>query len=87
MKYRFWRYEHLRRGQNVIIGMSGTEANVFLVDPINYERYRRGHSFTYFGGHYTSAPARLSIPHDGTWILVADLGGAAGSTTFNVQVA
>ena len=43
----------VRAGSVVIARLSGTEANVLLVDPTNLERYRRGQSYHYHGGHFT----------------------------------
>ncbi len=53
-------------------------ANVQLLDPPNYERYRRGEEYHYHGGYVTHSPYRIRAPHGGDWHLVIDLGGNAG---------
>ena len=54
-------------------------ANVQLLDPANYEHYKRGEKFRYHdGGYVTTTPVHLTVPHDGRWHVVIDLGGGAG---------
>ena len=54
-------------------------ANVQLLDPTNYDHYRNGRPYRYHGGYAIESPFRLRAPFSGTWHLVIDLGGAAGS--------
>ena len=53
-------------------------ANVQLLDPVNFERYRRGEEYHYYGGYVTQSPFRIRPPSQGRWHLVIDLGGGAG---------
>jgi hypothetical protein len=55
------------------------QANVMLLDPINYEHYRKREPFKYYGGLATYTPMRMVPPHPGKWHVVVDLGGSAGS--------
>lgn len=50
-------------------------ADVFLVDSTNFQRYKSGSSFTYFGGHYTRTPVRITVSGMGRWYLVVQGGG------------
>ena len=55
------------------------QANVMLLDPINYEHYRKREPFKYYGGLAKHTPMRMVPPHPGRWHVVVDLGGFAGT--------
>lgn len=76
----------LRAGVGVEVILSGTEANVRLVDSANFSSYRSGLSHRYWGGHYSRSPIYLTVPHDGHWHVVIDLGGYGGSVRSSVRV-
>jgi len=61
-------------------------ANVQLLDPPNYELYRKKEPFTYFGGHATQTPVVLDVPADGCWHLVIDLGGGPGHVRASARI-
>ncbi|WP_082761046.1 DUF1883 domain-containing protein [Leptospira alstonii] len=61
-------------------------ANVFLVDNVNFNNYRHGRKYTYYGGHATQSPVFLRPPRPGHWNVVVDLGGFAGRVTASVDV-
>ncbi|CAN5908320.1 DUF1883 domain-containing protein [soil metagenome] len=56
-----------------------SQANVMLMDDLNYSSYRRGDSYRYFGGFAERSPIRIAAPYSGHWNVVVDLGGYAGS--------
>lgn len=56
-------------------------SDVLLMDSINYNAYRRGAQCTYYGGHYTQSPVRISIPRPAVWHLVVE-----GAHRASVQV-
>lgn len=62
------------------------QANVMLLDDIQYDNYRHGRQFRYLGGLAKQSPVHLSPPHSGHWHLVIDLGGAAGSLRHAIRV-
>jgi hypothetical protein len=68
----------LTAGQTVEITLS-IAANVLLLDNTNFDAYRTGRRYTYFGGWITRSPYRIGIPNSGHWHIAVDLGGAAGS--------
>jgi hypothetical protein len=76
----------LRAGQVVQARLRGTEANVFLVDPMNLANYRNGRDYRYFGGHFKNSPCHVTVPHDGHWRLIIDLGGFGGQVQAEVSV-
>ena len=61
------------------------QANVRLLDDLNYLHYRNGERHQYSGGRATKSPIRLAAPHAGHWHLVIDLGGYAGAVTASVR--
>ncbi len=62
------------------------QANVLLLDDVNYSAYRAGRSYQYRGGWATRSPVRLSPMHHGHWHVVIDLGGYAGNVRAGVRV-
>lgn len=73
-------------GRVVRFNLSGSAANVMLLDAANYQSYRRGQSYRYVGGHATKSPVRLAVPHAGHWKAVVDLGGCSGTVNASVKV-
>jgi Domain of unknown function (DUF1883) len=50
-------------------------ADVFLVDSINFQHYKAGRNFKYYGGHYTRTPVNISVNRAGRWYLIVRGGG------------
>ena len=86
MKFQQYDLGHQQKGKVVEVKLSGTEANVQLLDGNNLQHYKSGRNFNYYGGHYTQSPVRLTIPHTGTWYVTIDLGGYAGQVRSSVTV-
>jgi hypothetical protein len=74
------------RGAVVRVALSGTAANVMLLDDFNLSRYKAGHAFEYFGGHATRSPVLLAVPRQGHWTVVVDLGGGGGQVNAQVSL-
>jgi hypothetical protein len=74
----FLHYEFDAHGGEMVEVTLDHAANVQLLDPANYDNYRNGRAFRYFGGHVTGPSFRLAFPHSGHWHLVIDLGGGPG---------
>jgi hypothetical protein len=62
------------------------QANVMLLDGVNFDHYRKGESFRYHGGLAKVSPARLVPPSQGRWHVVVDLGGYAGTVRAGIRV-
>ena len=77
------------QGCTAVVRWRGSGADVLLLDPVNFSKYCRGKQPVVYsgGGRYPHPPATLSIPEDGRWYVVADLGGnsARGAATVEVQ--
>jgi hypothetical protein len=61
-------------------------ANVQLLTPANYEEYRNGRLYHYYGGYGTTSPVRLTVPEAGHWHVVVDLGGGTGRVRASVRL-
>jgi hypothetical protein len=70
----------------VVEVMSDTQANVMLLGDMDYQHYRAGHQYRYYGGFFTHFPARLSPPHHGHWHVVLDLGGGSATVRHSIRV-
>jgi len=82
LNYEIW----TQPGDVVEVSLSGSAANVLLMDDINFQSYRSGRQFTYHGGYFTRSPAIVTPPAAGRWHVVVDLGGGAGHVTAAVRV-
>ncbi len=74
----------LSTGQSVEVTLD-KQANVRLLDELNYLKYKRGEQHKYYGGLIKSSPARLKPPQPGKWHVVIDLGGYAGTVRASVR--
>ena len=61
------------------------QANVRLLDEVNFLKYQRGEKHQYFGGLTKVSPAHVKPPHAGKWHLVIDLGGYPGTVSASVR--
>jgi len=57
-------------GAIVRTSLRGSESDVFLVDSMNFSRFKRGESFEYTGGHFKQSPVTLQVPHASIWTAV-----------------
>jgi hypothetical protein len=76
----------LRGGEIVEVTLSGSAANVRLMDSSNFQNYRSGKRHTYYGGHAKRSPVRLQVPRGGHWYITVDLGGYGGSVKSGIRV-
>jgi hypothetical protein len=82
----YLRYEITADSTDIIEVALDSQANVKLMDPYNFDRYRRGQSHQYYGGLVKRSPLTLSPPRYGKWYVTVDLGGYAGSVRAGVTV-
>ena len=68
----------LADGDVIEVTLAGNAANVLLLDEGNFQNYRQGKPYDYFGGYVRTSPYRIKAPRPGHWHLVIDLGGGAG---------
>ncbi len=77
--------EHLNAGDGFQVTID-SQANVLLLDDINFHHYKHGSSYSYRGGLAKRSPVVLRAPHSGRWHLVVNLGGYTGSVRAGVSV-
>jgi hypothetical protein len=75
----------MQRGDTVIVSLD-KQANVLLMDKINYNNYRAQRQYKYFGGLAKTSPIRISAPSTGEWNVVIDLGGYEGTVRASVKI-
>jgi hypothetical protein len=73
-------------GDVIQVNLTGSAANVLLLDDVNFESYRTGRPFRYFGGYYEESPVVLNSPSPGRWHVVIDTGGRPGHLNVAVRV-
>ncbi len=63
-----------------------SEANVRLLDPMNYDSYRQGQEYRFHGVLADQSPLHLRIPRSGPWHAVVDLQGLRGTVLAEFRV-
>jgi len=88
MRYAYHDLGEQQRGATAVVRWRGSPADVLLLDPVNFSKYREGRRLVIYsaGGHFRRPPARLTIPQDGHWYAVADLGGYSSNTRATIEV-
>lgn len=86
MEYQSYDIGSLSGGEIVEVTLKGNSANVKLMDSSNFSSYKSGRRHTYYGGHVTSSPHRISVPSSGRWYVTVDLGGYSGQVSSSVRV-
>lgn len=70
----------------MVVTLSGSAANVRLMDSSNFQSYRAGRRHTYFGGLAKRSPTRLGVPHSGHWHVTVDMQRLRGTVRSGVRV-
>lgn len=86
MKFQQYDLGHQKRGNVVEVTLSGSAANVRLLDRSNLNKYKSNRNHKYYGGCITKSPARLTIPRTDTWYVTVDLQGIRGRVSSSVRV-
>lgn len=73
-------------GDVVEITLSGSAANVRLLDTSNFQAYQSGRQHRYYGGLARQSPVRLQVPSSGRWHVAVDMQGLAGTTRASFRV-
>lgn len=84
MKFLHWEIQAYA-GSVVLVELD-RQANVRVMDDLNFAAYRNGRQHRYYGGLAKQSPARVSVPHAGRWHVVVDLGGYSGRVAASVSV-
>ena len=86
MRFNYWNLGHCDSGDVVVVTLTGNAANVRLLDSSNFQNYKAGRRHNYHGGLITQSPARIPVPHGGTWYVATDMQGLRGQSRVGVQV-
>lgn len=86
MKFTHYDLGHVERGSVVVVTLSGSAANVRLMDSSNLSNFKAGRRHTYHGGLARSSPVRLPVPHSGRWHVTVDMQGLRGTVRTGVNV-
>ncbi len=78
--------EHDLEEGDVVQVVLDTRANVLLMDTTNFDHYKSGQNYHYFGGHAKVSPVRLIPPRSGKWHVVVNLGGDSGTVKAGASV-
>lgn len=88
MQFNFTKYDlgYRKSGEIVQVNLSGSAANVRLMDGSNFQNYRSGRDHRYYGGLATKSPVRLQIPNSGTWYVTVDMNGLRGTVRSSIDI-
>lgn len=88
MRYAYHHLGERAQGTTVVVRWKGGSANVLLLDPVNFTKYRESKLPVAYsdGGLFQCSPARLTVPQDGRWYVVADLRGFANAEAPTIEV-
>ena len=88
MRYAYHDLGHQDEGNTIVVRWRGSGADVMLLDPVNFVKYREARKPVFYGagGNYGRPPAELTIPEDGRWYVVADLHGYSANAKATVEV-
>jgi hypothetical protein len=83
---KFLHYEFDLTSADVVEVTLDRQANVILLDDINFASFRRGGRYKYLGGLAKVSPMRIGVPIAGHWNLVINLGGYSGTVNAAVRI-
>jgi hypothetical protein len=86
MQFTHYDLGNKNRGDVVEITLSGSAANVRLMDSSNFQSYRNGRQHRYYGGLAKQSPVRLSIPNSGHWHVTVDMQGLRGTVRSSIRM-
>ena len=82
-KYDLW---HLNSGQIVEVTLSGSAANVRLMDSSNLSAFQSCRQHRYYGGLVKQSPYHIPVPSSGRWYVTVDMNGLRGTVRSSVRV-
>lgn len=86
MRFQDYDLGYLRPGEIVEVKLSGSAANVRLMDYSNFQNYKAHRKYRYFGGLAKKSPIYLPIPRSSHWHVVIDMAGLRGQVRSAVRL-
>jgi len=77
--------QHIDSGDTVKVDCD-TQCNVMLLSDNDFSSYKAGRSYNYHGGFYKHFPALITVPRNGFWNVVLDLGGGSAQIRYEINV-
>ena len=86
MNFTHYDLGQLSSGQTVEVTLSGSAANVRLMDSSNFSNFKAGRQYRYVGGLVKRSPYRMQIPRSGRWHVTVDMYGLRGTVRSTARV-
>ncbi|HEY0975696.1 MAG TPA: DUF1883 domain-containing protein [Solimonas sp.] len=86
MNFTHYDLGQLTTGQIVEVTLSGSAANVRLMDSSNLSNFKAGRHHRYRGGMVKQSPYRIAVPSSGRWHVTVDMNGLRGTVRSAVRV-
>ena len=77
--------EHFSQGDVAVLNCD-TQCNFLLLDDHNFNNFKSGRDYRYFGGFYKMFPAKIQAPQSGYWNMVVNLGGGSANIRYGLSV-
>jgi len=86
MNFTHYDLGNLSSGQIVEVTLSGSAANVRLMDSSNFSSFKAGRQHRYIGGLVKQSPYRMQVPNSGRWHVTVDMNGLRGTVRSSARV-
>lgn len=86
MNFTHYDLGNLSSGQIVEVTLSGSAANVRLMDSSNFSSFKAGRQHRYIGGLVKQSPYRMQVPSSGRWHVTVDMNGLRGTVRSSARV-
>ncbi|MCC7067623.1 MAG: DUF1883 domain-containing protein [Burkholderiales bacterium] len=86
MNFTHYDLGNLSSGQIVEVMLSGSAANVRLMDSSNFSNFKAGRRHRYIGGLVKQSPYRMQVPSSGRWHVTVDMNGLRGTVRSSARV-
>jgi hypothetical protein len=86
MNFNHYDLGSLNSGQIVEVTLSGSAANVRVMDSTNFSNFKSGRQHRCLGGLVKQSPYRVQIPSSGRWHVTVDMNGLRGTVRSSVRV-
>lgn len=85
MKFTHYHLGQRRAGEVIQVTLSGSAANVRLMNGSDFSNYRNGRRHHYYGGLVKRSPVNLRIPSSGHWHVTVDMAGLRGTVRSSIR--
>lgn len=85
MDFIYYDLKQVNSGRIVEVTMKSA-ANVRLMTSSNFNNFKAGRAYRYYGGFVQRSPFKIPVPSTAHWYVVIDLGGYAGQVSASVRV-